>query len=173
LLFAAAGGTLGRIDVGRLALVPVALLAALPFGPLGEELGWRGFALPRLVKRYGAISASIIVGLVWTLWHTPLFWAPAGTSISGGPVTVSAVAAYAGVLIGNSFLYTWVLAHTRASLLMAVLIHAGFNADVVLLPFTALPDAAKSANLYFGLFPIFLMVALLAPRLRGMRTLES
>ena len=173
LLFIASGGAFGTPSYGRLALAPIALLFAIPFGPLGEELGWRGFALPRLVERHGAIAASIILGLVWTLWHTPLFWAPAGSSISGMPVTVLTIGAYAGVLIGISFLYTWVLARTGGSVLMAVVIHPSFNTDVALLPFSPLPDAAKLGTLYFSLVPLAALVVWSGLRLRGLKSLRS
>src|SRR5262249_53139070 len=43
-------------------------------GPLGEELGWRGYALPRLLERWNALASAIILGLVWTIWHVPAFF---------------------------------------------------------------------------------------------------
>lgn len=67
---------------------PGAILTALPLmlfttaqivtntGPLGEELGWRGFALPRLLTRWNATTCGVILGLVWTLWHVPAFFIP-------------------------------------------------------------------------------------------------
>lgn len=45
-------------------------------GPLGEEIGWRGFALPELLKHYSPFIASIILGIVWTCWHIPAFFIP-------------------------------------------------------------------------------------------------
>lgn len=57
-------------SVGQIA-VTVAVLAIFS-GPLGEEPGWRGFALPELMQRHAEVSASLIVGVVWSTWHLPL-----------------------------------------------------------------------------------------------------
>ena len=56
----------------------------LHFSHLGEELGWRGFLLPRLAARQGPLRASLVVGLLWGLWHLPAFWLP-GTGKVGSP----------------------------------------------------------------------------------------
>ena len=170
LLHLARGGDLGAFTPGRLALAPVAFLFALPIGPLGEELGWRGYALPRLLERFHPVTASVGLGLVWTLWHVPLFWAPAGTSISGHPVTMSAVVAYAGVLIANSLLYTWVWVRVGGSVLLAVLLHAAFNADLPLLPFPDRSPEASLAVFYATLFPSAALAAWLVTRLRQAST---
>lgn len=131
LLFAARGGEVGPLVFGRAYLIPVALLAAAPFGPLAEELGWRGFALPRLLERHGPLASSLIVGAVWTLWHTPLFWAPAGSSISGEPVTIESVAFYLALLTGFSIFFTWIHLNCRGSVLMALVLHTSFNTDML------------------------------------------
>lgn len=56
-------------------LVPLHLVGGLIFlGPVQEEFGWRGYALPRLLASPGPVSGSLILGLVWGLWHLPLFW---------------------------------------------------------------------------------------------------
>ncbi len=64
---------LGDPEWTRLKLIPLAVLAALPFGPLGEELGWRGYALPALQKHHSALVSSLIIGVFWCFWHAPLF----------------------------------------------------------------------------------------------------
>lgn len=90
-------------------------------GPLNEEPGWRGLALPKLQKTYGSIIASIIIGIVWGLWHAPLYF----TGIySGGTEEML------GRLVWNiplAFVFTWVYNHTSGSLLISILLHTSLN----------------------------------------------
>jgi membrane protease YdiL (CAAX protease family) len=69
---------------GLAPLDPLPLLALFVYifflgGPVGEELGWRGFALPRLQSLHGPLVGSLILGVLWGLWHLPLFWTPWNT----------------------------------------------------------------------------------------------
>ena len=94
-------------------------LPLLILGPLSEELGWRGYALDRLQTRWNALVSSLIVGLVWSLWHLPLFLIP-GTSQHEMGVP------FIGFLIkltSSSVLYTWLYNNTRRSLWSAILLH--------------------------------------------------
>ncbi|UCD44107.1 MAG: CPBP family intramembrane metalloprotease [Candidatus Bathyarchaeota archaeon] len=54
-------------------LIAFLLVESLLTGASGEELGWRGFALPRLQTRFGALTSSLILGLTWSLWHIPVY----------------------------------------------------------------------------------------------------
>jgi len=88
----------------------------------GEELAWRGFAMPRLQQKYNALTASIIMGLIWSLFHLPLFFTVTGSSQAGmsfWSFTVSTVSL--------SILFTWMLNNTRGSVLLAYLFHAAQN----------------------------------------------
>ena len=108
------------------------LAGALIAGSLGEEVGWRGLAQPRLQVRHGALTAAIAVGALWSLWHLWPVLAPGGFALTG----VAGVVLTFVRLIGTSVVYTWLLNSTRGSLLIVMLAHAGHNiaAQVVPLP---------------------------------------
>lgn len=95
------------------------LLPLLVLGPLSEELGWRGYALDRLQKNHGALTAALIVGLAWGLWHGPLF-AMGGTSQH--ELAVPFVGFVAGMML-QSVLYTWLHNNTGGSLWTAIFFH--------------------------------------------------
>lgn len=101
---------------------------------LGEEPGWRGFALPRLQARYGPLLGTAVLGLLHGLWHLPVFF----TSL-GGPFSPVAFLGFVITAVAGTYLYTWVFNHTRASILIAILIHAASNASNQLL-FRVIPS---------------------------------
>ena len=84
---------------------------------MGEELGWRGYALPRLQARHSALLASIVLGLLWGLWHLPLF-------LTQGDARASIPFGWwmAGIVVA-AIVYTWVYNHTQGSLLIVLLLH--------------------------------------------------
>ncbi|MDW8405224.1 CPBP family intramembrane glutamic endopeptidase [Chloroflexus sp.] len=95
----------------------------LTSGPLQEEFGWRGYALPRLQARYGDKIASLIVGGAWWLWHAPAVFIP-GRFMTNNVLTFGALAI---VIILTSFLFTWVYNHTNGSILACLLLHTAMN----------------------------------------------
>jgi membrane protease YdiL (CAAX protease family) len=105
------------------------MIFAMPIGALGEELGWRGFAQPHLQSRYGALTASIIVGVVWSTWHLWYVITPGGFS---NVAPIDALATYIR-LISTSVLYTWMYNSTKASLFLIAIAHAGHNIAVTLI----------------------------------------
>ena len=104
-------------------------IAALIVFPIGEEVGWRGLALPRLLQRHGPIAASVILGVLWGLWHIPMF------VMAGGTAQVFAVSMV--MLVAGSFMFTWLFNRTGGSLLLAILLHMGVHLSN---PNLALPD---------------------------------
>jgi membrane protease YdiL (CAAX protease family) len=159
LIFALRGGDVGRVDLTRWYLIPLALVGAALFGPLAEELGWRGFALPRLLRIRGALLSSVILGAIWTAWHAPLFWAPAGTMVSGAPVTVASVLIYLVFLVAISILITWVYRHTRGSVLLAYLFHLSLSANIQFVFFPDLTAELARSVARSSLLPLLVVVA--------------
>jgi membrane protease YdiL (CAAX protease family) len=88
---------------------------------VGEELGWRGYALPLLLEKRSPVTASLILGVLWGFWHLPTFLVP-GTPQYGLPLT-----AFVLLTIEYSILMTWLFLHTRGSVLLATLFHGAIN----------------------------------------------
>jgi uncharacterized protein len=105
------------IKVGPLSILDLVLFVLV----LGEELGWRGYALPQLLEKRSALTASLILGVLWGLWHLPTFLVP-GTPQYGMPLT-----AFVLLTIEYSILMTWVFLHTFGSVLIATLFHGAIN----------------------------------------------
>ncbi len=93
----------------------------------GEEMGWRGYVLPRLQAKYNALVASLIVGVIWAAWHLPKFF---GTGLSGERSFVWFTVAHLALAV----LYTWLYNNTCGSLLLVTLFHASSNTFGVFMP---------------------------------------
>jgi membrane protease YdiL (CAAX protease family) len=124
-LHVALGGQMPSIGalIGALPTLLVTAVYMLIFVALGEEIGWRGYALPALQARYSALLASLILGVLWTFWHLPVFFNP-DTLYSNLPFVL-----FLAYLIPFTILITWLLNSTGGSVLMAMIIHAFMNAS--------------------------------------------
>jgi uncharacterized protein len=101
-------------------LVSVLVLKLVFGGALGEEAGWRGFALPRLQARHGPWRGSLILGTLWAGWHAPLYLDPARI-IQNPPLP------FVVGVVAMAMIYTWVSNRTGGSLLLVMLLHAAVN----------------------------------------------
>jgi hypothetical protein len=112
--------------------VPIALMlgATLLSTPVqaGEEIGWRGYALPRLTVQLGPRLASLLLGVIWALWHLPLFF------IAGTTTTGQSFAVYLTSVIALSVALAWVYQRTGGSLLLVMLMHAAINNTKEIVP---------------------------------------
>ena len=120
-------------------IIPFAIAISTPV-QAGEEIGWRGFALPRLAARFGLAPASILLGLIWAVWHLPLFF------VGGADTQGQSFVLYALQVTALSTAFAWLYARTGGSLLLCMLFHAAVNntKDIV-------PSVSPGATNVFGL----------------------
>jgi CAAX protease family protein len=139
--------TLRQFDLGAaLTNIPIAYALALPFGPLGEELGWRGFALPRLLTRFGPVKASLLLGGFWTFWHIPMMlWSPGASIPAFLPLSVTSVILYWAQVSAITAMMALLFLGTNGSVFLAILGHLTFNtAEAVL--FGGLPKLSQETQ---------------------------
>jgi uncharacterized protein len=116
----------------ELTLIPLYLIIVvlMPWnGPVGEEFGWRGYALPKLQNKYGPLIASLVIGTVWGIWHLPTFFAPLGVlSAMVSAVGLIFIIPYTLTTIAQSIFMTWLYNKSKASALIAGIVwHAATN----------------------------------------------
>ena len=133
--------------------------SVVPGSAMGEEIGWRGYVLPRLQSRMSALSASLFLAPIWALWHMPLWLAG---WLQGAPLKTPLI--YAGFVVSafaTSVLLTWVYNSTGGNLLMVVVLHATVNLPLTLV----IDDLGRRATvpvlLYFGLLVVAAIVVVM------------
>jgi uncharacterized protein len=123
-------GALGSFKAPSLStwlLYPVLFIVVMVLdGPLLEEPGWRGFALPRLQARWGPLVGTLILGVMWGSWHAPQYFTKTFAAANGG-LSASGVIVFMLAAVIFSVLITWAFNHTAGSLLIAILIHTAIN----------------------------------------------
>jgi len=106
---------------GYLLIFPVSVFLGFPLGSgLGEEAGWRGFALPKLLERFSPVTASVILGVIWGLWHIPVLLMSTWEGATQGILLFVYV-----ILL--SIIMTWVYCRSRGSAIPVMLMHTGGN----------------------------------------------
>lgn len=138
----------------------------------GEEIGWRGYALPRLAGRFGFARASLLLGLIWACWHLPLFFVPGADKYGQSfPIWTLQVVAL-------SVAITWLYAGAGGSLLLTMLMHSAVNQTVGIIP-SANPNPGNpftlSVSLVMRLTAMFLWItaAYFLVRMRNVKGLRS
>lgn len=133
-------------------------------GPLGEEVGWRGFALPRIQKKYGPLWGTLLLGLLWSCWHLFDFLTASkgggqgtgfSTFLTNFPVFTLAVTSLAVVM-------TWIYNHTGGSIFIAILAHTSVNIlEVLLIPrYLSLDEISlhRALLVAFGLIATLILI---------------
>jgi membrane protease YdiL (CAAX protease family) len=131
------GGTLPGMTelkdlIAQPAVLPLVLLLGLGSGPISEEFGWRGVALDPLMKRFGRIAGTAALGLMWGVWHLPLFFMPQ-TWHGGMGFRFAGFFTFVLMSVGLSWVMSWVHCNTGGSILAAILMHffSNFTSSVL------------------------------------------
>jgi len=143
---ASLGGEAPEVDVTVVGAAAIFLFSIFPGSALGEELGWRGLLLPRLLDRHSPFTSSVVVGSIWGFWHLPLWMVGA----EARPIAVFPI--FVVSTVAMSVIMTWMHLGTGGSLFVIVLYHAAANLPLTLLvaplgSSMALPFAISTALL--------------------------
>ena len=149
-IVASFGGTFPSISEKLPSLIPIFLILTVQAG-IGEEIGWRGYATPNLQKRFSGLTACLIVGVIWTAWHLPLFWISGGLQANMWKEVgfIASVTFYGIHLIASSIIYTWSFNSSGGSLLMPILLHGSTNTGAWLFSVNDIPNV--------GIMPLALL----------------
>lgn len=133
-------------DLKLLGMVILFFLYNVIYGGLSEEPGWRGFALPRLQANFSPLASSLILGVIWAVWHAPAkFGGIEATSLSDTIVEWI-------LILFVTVIFTWLFNRTKGSILVTVLIHPAMNTTGNFL------NASTGALLLLFLFMLFVIV---------------
>jgi membrane protease YdiL (CAAX protease family) len=146
------GGPTAALAVPLLSAIITVAVMTFPGSALGEEIGWRGFALPRLQLRRTALTASLVVGSLHGLWHLPLWLR------GDADHPLSLYPAFLIQALALAVIYTWLYNSSKGSLLLVVLFHTATNAPLTLV---LLPLGIQNWVLPFWLMAGFTAVAAL------------
>jgi len=113
-------------------------------GPLGEELGWRGYALPALATRMTWRTASALIGLIWGLWHLPLFF------MAGTPQSHIPIALFLTSILAQSVILAWLFMSTNKSIVPALVMHTSINAWTTIIPVLPTGNTTRPMALMVG-----------------------
>lgn len=143
---AAVDGVRVAIDAGTLGSLLPAFLFLFVFAGLGEEFGWRGYAVPRVQARHGALAASLIIGAFHALWHVPLFFIEGvgQHAIAQQIGLVPSMLGYSMLVLALAVQATWIFNNTAGSVLLVATYHGAANASAVLVD----PTSGRMTGIY-------------------------
>ena len=142
--------------------VPMNIVLMLVFWSLGEEFGWRGYALPRVIAQVGPRWASFIVGMVWWLWHTP------GWLTGFGAPTDISYLVFGVWVVSASYVFTFFYLKSGRNIWTAVLMHAGANTAFTVVP--VMPFSAGGNQAFYMLVGLCICAAIIvSPLMQSQR----
>jgi membrane protease YdiL (CAAX protease family) len=142
----------------------VFVITGIAGGPLFEEPGWRGFALPRLQAQLGPLGGTLLLGVLWGVWHLPQYYlVPAWAEENGGR-SLASVGTFLLIVLALAPLMTWLFNHTQGSVLLAILAHASVNTAQLVVVNQLFPSAANETINLLLAFAVVALVLIVVTR---------
>ena len=129
---------------------PVYLLLMIFIGGGQEEIGWRGYILPFLEKKYGLILGSLILGIIWSIWHIPLWFIPGTTQVYMNYI------AFTFMTIGYSYIFSWIIELSNNRLLSGLISHGIANGFAVIFP--TLVMEKNTNQIRFWIYTVIILI---------------
>jgi len=126
-------------------------------GPLGEEFGWRGYLMPALTAKLNWRAASLVIGVVWGVWHLPLFY------IADTAQSQMAIPIFMLNILAGSVLFGWLFERTQGSVLPALVLHTSLNAWAGILVIVPTAATGRPYALVTALLVLVASALLLTP----------
>lgn len=121
-------------------------------GPLQEEFGWRGYALDRLESKYNALSSSLIIGALWSLWHLPSFFSPSTIQYQ------QSFFSFLSSVLLLSILFTWLYNNTGRSVLVVMVFHTSVNVSYWIIPINSTFTGPIYYTIMLGIIVILIII---------------
>ena len=126
----------------NLYIFPIYLLINIFFGGGQEEIGWRGYILPYFEKKYGLIIGSLLLGVIWAIWHIPLWFIPGTTQMYMNFL------AFTMMTIGYSYFFSWVREESGDRLLSGLIVHGMANGFAAIFPTLVMDENARQIRFW-------------------------
>lgn len=139
-------------SIDDLPMVIIIFLYIFFFTAVGEEFGWRAYALPRLQMTFSPFFASLILGVVWGLWHLPLF------GILGDFHQQLPISWFILQVLGTTFIFTWLYNQTNGNIMISLIFHTSTNFSIALLPIMPLDNNGSLTPLWIAVGLLWIMV---------------
>jgi membrane protease YdiL (CAAX protease family) len=118
-------------------IFPLWIIMVTFIGGGQEEIGWRGYIMPYLEKKFGLIFGGLILGIVWAIWHLPLWFVPGSTQIYVN------IIGFAFGTIACSYIFSWIIKESGNRLFSGLIVHGAQNAFAALFPYSPITFDVK------------------------------
>jgi membrane protease YdiL (CAAX protease family) len=132
-------------------IFPIYILIMIFFGGGQEEIGWQGYILPHLENKFGLIIGGLFLGIIWGIWHLPLWIIPGSTQV------FTNFYGFILLTIGYSYLFSWIIYKSGKRLFSGLVVHGVANAFAALFPFLILEDNVKQIRMWTYFLLIFVI----------------